>query len=264
TEKWARDGFESGGSEEIQLSDSFGNNRSVLGELAGKETPFLGEIVVIQLETGVPAERVREIDDFHQFYDKIMAQRRKLTLPQSYRALGIIESGLRQIDVAEALGLSQSVISRLANRMRATGVENERPRTVEDKDAIIDTDEINEGWNLSNVKRLLNASRHSAKQLSRTSCRMADSAVVFAMRWSTRTLFNGGENPDVHSGAVTLNGSYQWTGNCDALRFGSVFGIPRYLLRIVFRLFQGRNRKKKCIRVALKSFWTSLKHFHKK
>ena len=52
-----------------------------------------------------------------------------MTLPEAYRALGMFESGRRQSDVANALGVSLSVFSRLAKRQRETETLNERPRS---------------------------------------------------------------------------------------------------------------------------------------
>lgn len=105
-----------------------------------------------------------------------MAQRRKLTLPQSYRALGIIESGLRQIDVAEALGLSQSVISRLANRMRATGVANERPRSGRPKK----TSPVDDRF------LILQARRHPVYSTRRLAGELQDAAGVNISRYTAR------------------------------------------------------------------------------
>ena len=42
--------------------------------------------------------------------------RRKFTTAEGYRAIGMLESGQRQVDVPERLEVSQSVISRLFNR----------------------------------------------------------------------------------------------------------------------------------------------------
>lgn len=55
--------------------------------------------------------------------------RRKLTIAEAYRAIGMLESGQRQVDVAQRLGVSQSVISRLSNRERGTGSVKERVRS---------------------------------------------------------------------------------------------------------------------------------------
>lgn len=57
-----------------------------------------------------------------------MVLRRKLTAEQCHLALARLRTGSRQVDVARALRVSQSVISRLLARYQATGSVQERPR----------------------------------------------------------------------------------------------------------------------------------------
>lgn len=52
--------------------------------------------------------------------------RRHLTEGEMFRAVGMLEAGMRQVDVAAALRTTQSVISRLASRYRETGSVRER------------------------------------------------------------------------------------------------------------------------------------------
>lgn len=52
--------------------------------------------------------------------------RHHLTREEMWRAVGMVEAGSRQIDIAERLGTTQSVISRTLARYRATGDEKEQ------------------------------------------------------------------------------------------------------------------------------------------
>lgn len=63
-----------------------------------------------------------------QYTSASMVLRRKLTAEQCHLALARLRTGSRQVDVARALGVSQSVISRLLARHQATGSVQERPR----------------------------------------------------------------------------------------------------------------------------------------
>lgn len=54
--------------------------------------------------------------------------RRKLTSAEANRAIGLLQGGQRQSDVATFFQVSQSVISRLFNRFQETGSVEERPR----------------------------------------------------------------------------------------------------------------------------------------
>ena len=54
--------------------------------------------------------------------------RRKLTIEEANRAIGMLQSGSVQQEVANLFNVSQSVISRLNNRFNETGSELERPR----------------------------------------------------------------------------------------------------------------------------------------
>ena len=51
---------------------------------------------------------------------------RHLTPAESNRAVGMLQAGLRQVDIARELGTTQSVISRLWNRYRETGTTSRR------------------------------------------------------------------------------------------------------------------------------------------
>ncbi|KAL1493686.1 hypothetical protein ABEB36_009381 [Hypothenemus hampei] len=53
-------------------------------------------------------------------------ERSHLSRDEMLRAIGMLEAGMRQIDVANAIGTSQSVISRLFARYRETGAISER------------------------------------------------------------------------------------------------------------------------------------------
>lgn len=105
-----------------------------------------------------------------------MDERRKLTLPQSYRAVGMLESGLRQVDVAEALGVSQSVISRLAKRERETGSANERPRSGRPKKTSPADDRF----------LILQARRHPVYSTRRLAGELQDAAGVNISRYTAR------------------------------------------------------------------------------
>lgn len=54
---------------------------------------------------------------------------RRLTQNERLRALGMLQVGTRQVVVARAMNVSQSVISRLWSRHRATGSVQDRPRS---------------------------------------------------------------------------------------------------------------------------------------
>ena len=54
---------------------------------------------------------------------------RRLTQDERLRALGMLQVGTRQVAVARAMNVSQSVISRLWSRHRATGSVQDRPRS---------------------------------------------------------------------------------------------------------------------------------------
>ncbi|KAJ3660639.1 hypothetical protein Zmor_005078 [Zophobas morio] len=53
-------------------------------------------------------------------------QRRHLSPDAANRAIGMLEAGARQVDVAQMLNVSQSVVSRLSNRYQETGSVIER------------------------------------------------------------------------------------------------------------------------------------------
>ncbi|KAJ3646297.1 hypothetical protein Zmor_023889 [Zophobas morio] len=55
-------------------------------------------------------------------------QRRHLSPDAANRAIGMLEAGARQVDVAQMLNVSQSVVSRLSNRYQETGSVIERQR----------------------------------------------------------------------------------------------------------------------------------------
>lgn len=55
-------------------------------------------------------------------------QRRRLTRDQRLMAIGLLEGGVRQVDVARQLNVAQSVISRLFTRYRQRNDVSERPR----------------------------------------------------------------------------------------------------------------------------------------
>jgi transposase len=57
-------------------------------------------------------------------------ERRHLTQADGNRAIGMLENGARQVDVALLFNVTQSVISRLYQRYRESGTVEERPRTV--------------------------------------------------------------------------------------------------------------------------------------
>jgi transposase len=56
-------------------------------------------------------------------------ERRHLTQADGNRAIGMLENGARQVDVALLFNVTQSVISRLYQRYRESGTVEERPRT---------------------------------------------------------------------------------------------------------------------------------------
>lgn len=58
-----------------------------------------------------------------------MNTQRHLTNEQRHLAIARLRVGGRQSDVARELGVSQSVISRLASRQRTTGRVRDRPRS---------------------------------------------------------------------------------------------------------------------------------------
>ncbi|GFU30607.1 transposable element Tcb2 transposase [Trichonephila clavipes] len=56
-----------------------------------------------------------------------MSQRRHLTYSEAWRVVGRREGSQTQAEVAQAIGVSQSVISRIWNRFLETGSEGRRP-----------------------------------------------------------------------------------------------------------------------------------------
>ncbi|GFX76644.1 hypothetical protein TNCV_3163621 [Trichonephila clavipes] len=56
-----------------------------------------------------------------------MSQRSLLTDTETWRVVGRLEGGQTQIEVAQAIGVSQSVISRIWNRFLETGSADRRP-----------------------------------------------------------------------------------------------------------------------------------------
>ncbi|GFV95802.1 transposable element Tcb2 transposase [Trichonephila clavipes] len=56
-----------------------------------------------------------------------MSQRSHLTNSEAWRAVGRLEGGQTQAEVAQAIGVSQSVISRICNRFLETGSAGRRP-----------------------------------------------------------------------------------------------------------------------------------------
>ncbi|GFU20367.1 hypothetical protein TNCV_970731 [Trichonephila clavipes] len=61
-----------------------------------------------------------------------MSQRSHLTDSEAWRVVGSLEGGQTQAEVAQAIGVSQSVISRIWNRFWRLEVQ------VEDQDKVID------------------------------------------------------------------------------------------------------------------------------
>ncbi|GFT22114.1 hypothetical protein TNCV_3271671 [Trichonephila clavipes] len=61
-----------------------------------------------------------------------MSQRSHLTNSEVWRVVGRLEGGQTQAEVAQAIGVSQSVISRIWNRFLETGSESRRPGKVVD------------------------------------------------------------------------------------------------------------------------------------
>ncbi|GFT32349.1 HTH_Tnp_Tc3_2 domain-containing protein [Trichonephila clavipes] len=57
-----------------------------------------------------------------------MSQRSHLTNSEAWRVVGRLEEGQIQAEVAQAIGVSQSVISRIWNRFLETGSAGQRPR----------------------------------------------------------------------------------------------------------------------------------------
>ena len=58
-----------------------------------------------------------------------MPQRRHLPNDARLRAIGMLEAGMRQVEVARRLGVSQSVISRLRTRLAQTNSTLDRRRS---------------------------------------------------------------------------------------------------------------------------------------
>ena len=58
-----------------------------------------------------------------------MPQRRHLPNDACLRAIGMLEAGMRQVEVARRLGVSQSVISRLRSRLTQTNSTLDRRRS---------------------------------------------------------------------------------------------------------------------------------------
>ncbi|GFX26069.1 transposable element Tcb2 transposase [Trichonephila clavipes] len=56
-----------------------------------------------------------------------MSQRSHLTDSEAWRVVGRLEGGQIQVEVAQAIGVSQSVISRIWNRFLETGSAGRRP-----------------------------------------------------------------------------------------------------------------------------------------
>ncbi|GFV38296.1 HTH_Tnp_Tc3_2 domain-containing protein [Trichonephila clavipes] len=56
-----------------------------------------------------------------------MSQRSHLTDSEAWRVVGRLEEGQTQAEVAQAIGVSQSVISRIWSRFLATGSASRRP-----------------------------------------------------------------------------------------------------------------------------------------
>ncbi|GFT83079.1 transposable element Tcb2 transposase [Trichonephila clavipes] len=57
----------------------------------------------------------------------MMSQRSHLTDSEAWRVVGRLEGGQTQAEVAQAIGVSQSVISRIWNRFLETGSAGRRP-----------------------------------------------------------------------------------------------------------------------------------------
>ncbi|GFW89220.1 hypothetical protein TNCV_2686531 [Trichonephila clavipes] len=57
----------------------------------------------------------------------MMSQRSHLTDSEAWRVVGRLEGGQTQAEVAQAIGVSQSVISRIWNRFMETGSAGRRP-----------------------------------------------------------------------------------------------------------------------------------------
>ncbi|GFW17252.1 hypothetical protein TNCV_1957231 [Trichonephila clavipes] len=62
-----------------------------------------------------------------------MSQRSHLTDPEAWRVVGRLEGGQTQAEVTQAIGVSQSVISRIWNRFLETGSVQ-----AEDQDKVVD------------------------------------------------------------------------------------------------------------------------------
>ena len=58
-----------------------------------------------------------------------MPQRRRLTMDVRNRAVGMLQAGMTQINVARRIGVSPSVIHRLISRFTQTNSTADRPRT---------------------------------------------------------------------------------------------------------------------------------------
>ncbi|GFS87461.1 transposable element Tcb2 transposase [Trichonephila clavipes] len=56
-----------------------------------------------------------------------MSQRSNLTVSEAWRVVGRLEGGQTQAEVAQAIGVSQSVIFRIWNRFLETGSAGRRP-----------------------------------------------------------------------------------------------------------------------------------------
>ncbi|GFU98410.1 HTH_Tnp_Tc3_2 domain-containing protein [Trichonephila clavipes] len=56
-----------------------------------------------------------------------MSQRSHITYSEAWRVVGRLEEGQTQAEIAQAIGVSQSVISRIWNRFLETGSADRRP-----------------------------------------------------------------------------------------------------------------------------------------
>ncbi|GFX24659.1 hypothetical protein TNCV_3344391 [Trichonephila clavipes] len=75
-----------------------------------------------------PNERKIQINVHDGFVSmSTMSQRSHLTNSEAWRVVGRLEGGQTQAEVEQAIGVSQSVISRIWNRCLETGSEGRRP-----------------------------------------------------------------------------------------------------------------------------------------
>ncbi|GFW53733.1 HTH_Tnp_Tc3_2 domain-containing protein [Trichonephila clavipes] len=76
-----------------------------------------------------PTRKLRALADLacSSFTKCTMSQRSHLTDSKAWRVVGSLEGGQTQAEVAQAIGVSQSLISRIWNRFLETGSAGRRP-----------------------------------------------------------------------------------------------------------------------------------------